>query len=524
MELVTASEMRALDRIAIEERKIPSLRLMENAGKAVVHEMERHFGSLRGKTVTVVAGKGQNGGDGFVVARLLRERRCRARVVLLAPQSALKGDAAVTLRRFQRAGGRCHPIKSGADLATLLDPFIQGSDILVDAIFGTGLNATVEGMPASVMTLMNASGRPIVAVDLPSGLDADTGAVWGTAVAASLTVTLARPKRGLYLGAGPNHAGAIRVADIGIPPDLIVAAKIPVALLEPAGFRSVLPVRNRVAHKGTFGHVGIIAGSVGKTGAAAMAALGALRSGAGLVTVAVPCSLNDVLEAKLLEAMTVPVPETEARTLSKEALPALLSFAAGKTAVAIGPGLGTHPETRALVQELLGNVARPIVLDADGINAVVGHREVLGKIHAPLVVTPHPGEMARLVGCSTADVQEDRLGVSARLAQEQKVCVVLKGAGTVIAGPDGRLAVNPTGNPGMATAGTGDVLTGMITGLMAQGLSPWEAACAGVYLHGLAGDLAASDQGETGLIAGDVIRAIPRAIHHVLTTDEAPAR
>ena len=517
MELVTAAEMRALDRTTIEERKIPSLRLMENAGKAVVHEMERHSGPLRGKTVTIVAGKGQNGGDGFVVARLLRHRRCTARVVLLAPPSALKGDAAVTLRRFQRAGGRCHPIKSGADLATLLDSLIQGSDILVDAIFGTGLNATVEGIPAAVITLMNTSGRPIVAIDLPSGLDADTGAVWGTAVAAALTVTLARPKRGLYVGAGPNHAGTIRIADIGIPSDLIAAAKIPVTLLDTASIRPLLPVRNRSAHKGTFGHAGIIAGSVGKTGAAAMAAMGALRSGAGLVTVAVPGSLNDALEAKLLEAMTVPVPETEARTLSKEALAPLLAFAAGKTAVAIGPGIGTHPETRTLVQELLGNVARPIVLDADGINAIAGHKELLGKVHAPLVLTPHPGEMAHLLGCSTADVQMDRLGVAARLAQEQKVCVVLKGAGTVVAGSDGRLAVNSTGNPGMATAGTGDVLTGMITGLLAQGLPLWEAACAGVYLHGLAGDLAASDQGEMGLIAGDVIRAIPRAIHHVLT-------
>ena len=485
--------------------------------------MERHLGPLRGKTVTIVAGKGQNGGDGFVVARLLRQRRCKARVVLLVPPSTLKGDAATTLRRLQRAGGRRHAIRNGTDLETLLRPLIQESDILVDAIFGTGLNAPVEGVPAAAITLMNTSGRPIVAVDLPSGLDADTGAVLGTCVTAALTVTLARPKRGLYLGVGPNHAGVIRVADIGIPQDLITAAKIPVTLLDAAGIRSMLPARNRSDHKGVFGHAGIIAGSVGKTGAAALAAMGALRSGAGLVTVASPRSLNDVLEAKLLEAMTFPVPETESRALSKEALTPLLTFAADKTAIAIGPGLGTHPETQTLVHELLASVSRPIVLDADGINAVAGHRELLGRAQAPLVLTPHPGEMARLLGCSTTDVQRDRLGVAARLAQEKKICVVLKGAGTVIAGPDGRLAVNSTGNPGMATAGTGDVLTGMLTGLLAQGLPPWEAACAGVFLHGLAGDLAASDQGEMGLIAGDVLRAIPRAIHHVLT-NETPDR
>ena len=523
MELVTAAEMRALDRAAIEERKIPSLRLMENAGKAVVQEMERVLGPLRGKTVTIISGKGQNGGDGFVVARLLRQRRCTARTVLLTSPSALKGDAATTLSRFKRAGGRCHPITNETALASVLCPLIETSDILVDAIFGTGLNSPVEGMAAAAIKLMNASGRPIVAIDLPSGLDADTGAVLGTAVAAALTVTLARPKRGLYLGSGPNHAGTIRVGDIGIPPDLIAAAKLRVTLLDAASIRSMLPVRSRTAHKGTFGHAGIIAGSVGKTGAAAMTAMGALRVGAGLVTVATPRSLNDVLEAKLLEAMTIPAPETEARTLSKEALAPLLSFAASKTALAVGPGIGNHAETFSLIRDLLVALARPTVLDADGINAVTGHRDLLGKVHAPLVLTPHPGEMARLLGLSTADVQKDRLGVASRLAQEQKVCAVLKGAGTIIAGPDGRLAVNSTGNPGMATGGTGDVLTGMIAGLLSQGLSPWDAACSGVYLHGLAGDLAASEHGEMGLTAGDVIRAIPQAIHHVLT-DERPAR
>jgi NAD(P)H-hydrate epimerase len=434
-------------------------------------------------------------------------------VALLAVPATLTGDAAVNLRRFQRAGGRCHPITRNDDVRSVLGPLIEPSDLLVDAIFGTGLNAPVEGIPASAITLMNASARPIVSVDLPSGLDADTGKVWGTAVSATLTVTLARPKRGLYLGEGPNHAGTIRVGDIGIAPDLIAAAKIPLILLDCGGIRTILPTRTRAAHKGTFGHVGIIAGSVGKTGAAAMAAMAALRTGAGLVTVALPRSLSDVLEAKLLEAMTFPVPETENRGLSKKALDPLLSFAADRTAIALGPGIGTEPETQTLVRDLLGYMTRPLVLDADGLNAVAGHLEILGRAHAPFILTPHPGEMARLMDCSTANVQQDRLGTASRLAQEQKVYVVLKGAGTIVAGPDGRLAVNPTGNPGMATAGTGDVLSGMIAGLLAQGLSPWEAACAGVYLHGLAGDLAASEHGEAGLIAGDVIRAIPRAIH-----------
>jgi hydroxyethylthiazole kinase-like uncharacterized protein yjeF len=521
MELVTAAEMRELDRAAIEGRKIPSLRLMENAGEAVVRAMERLFGPLRGKTVAVVVGKGQNGGDGLVVARLLRQHGCKAKLALLAPPSSLKGDAATNLRRFQRGGHRCRTVGGAPDFEAALTSIFQRSDLLVDAIFGTGLNAPVKGLAASAIRLMNESGRPIIAIDLPSGLDGDTGAILGTAITAALTVTLARPKRGLYLGAGPNHVGMIRVADIGIPDNLIAAAKIPLTLLEATDVRPLLPQRPRMAHKGTFGHAGIIAGSAGKTGAAAMAALAALRIGTGLVTVAAPQSVSDVLEAKLLEAMTVAVPETEARTLSKQALAPLLAFAADKTALAIGPGIGTHPETQALVHNLLVEAKRPMVLDADGLNAVAGHADMLSRASGPLILTPHPGEMARLLGTTSADVQIDRLGAASRLARERNVCVVLKGTGTVIAAPDGRQAVNSTGNPGMATAGTGDVLTGIIVGLLAQGLPAWEAACAGVYLHGLAGDLAAAEQGEAGLIAGDVIRAIPRAMQRVLT-DNAP--
>src|SRR3989454_543285 len=472
MELVTAAEMRELDRAAIETRNIPSLRLMENAGKAVVEEMERFFGPLRGKAVTIVAGKGQNGGDGLVTARLLRQRRCQARVVLLASPSALTGDAATNLKKFERARGRCLAVETPAQLTSILNPLLQDSDLVVDAIFGTGLNAPVQGLSATAITLMNASRKPIVAIDLPSGLDGDTGAVLGTAITATLTVTLARPKRGLYLGAGPDHAGAIRVADIGIPPDIIAAAKIPVALLEASDIRAWLPLPPRTAHKGTFGHAGIIAGSAGKTGAAAMAAQAALRIGAGLVTVAAPRSVSDVLEAKLLEAMTYPVPETEARTLSKQALEALLAFAETKTALAIGPGIGTHPDTQALVHNLIVSVNRPTVLDADGINAFASHQEMLGQARGPLVLTPHPGELARLLGVTTADVQRDRLGVASRLAREQNVCVVLKGAGTVVAGTGGPVGVQPTRHTRLAAGGTAGLLSRVSTRPLGPGAGP----------------------------------------------------
>ena len=514
MELVTAAEMRALDRAAIEERKIPGLRLMENAGKAVVQEMERQFGRLRDRTVTVVSGKGQNGGDGFVVARLLRQRGCRARVVLLAAASLLRGDSAMTFRKYKQAGGRTHQIPDEASI-TGVQPLICESEILVDAIFGTGLNAPVQGTAADVINLMNGSVRRIVSVDLPSGLQADSGEILGTAVQAFLTVTLARPKRGLYLGNGPNIAGIIRVGDIGIPQELIARAKIPLQLLDASSVRALLPTRKRAAHKGSFGHAGIIAGSSGKTGAAAMAALGALRAGAGLVTVSIPEGLNAILESKLLEAMTFPVAGTALHGLAKAAKAGLLGFAATKTAVAMGPGIGGEAETVGLVHDLITEIKQPLVLDADGINALAGHAQILRRAQAPVILTPHPGEMARLLGKSVGDVQKDRLGAAGSFAQEFNVHLVLKGAGTVIAAPDGALAVNPTGNPGMATGGTGDVLTGMIVGFLAQGLSPWEAACAGCYLHGVAGDLVAARRGEIGMIARDLLDAIPEAIRAV---------
>jgi hydroxyethylthiazole kinase-like uncharacterized protein yjeF len=521
MELVTAAEMRALDRAAIEERKIPSLRLMENAGKAVVQEMERQFGRLRGKTVTVVSGKGQNGGDGFVVARLLRRRGCHTRVVLLAAATLLTGDSATTFRKYKQAGGQTRQVADEASIGGV-QPLICESEILVDAIFGTGLNAPVQGPAAVVINCMNASGRRIVAIDLPSGLHGDSGEILGTAVQASLTVTLARPKRGLYLGDGPNIAGIIRVADIGIPPEVIAHAKISLQLLDAVSVRAMLPPRKRAAHKGSFGHAGIIAGSSGKTGAAALAALGALRAGAGLVTVSVPEGLYGVLDAKLLEAMTFPVAETASHSLAKAAKASLLGFAAAKTAVAMGPGIGCEAETVGLVQELITEIKQPLVLDADGINALAGHAHILRRAQSPAVIlTPHPGEMARLLGTSVGDVQKDRLGVAGGFAREFNVHVVLKGAGTVIAGPDGALAVNPTGNPGMATGGTGDVLTGMIAGFLAQRLSPWDAASAGTYLHGLAGDLAAARRGEIGMIARDLIDAIPEAIRR-LQSEENP--
>jgi len=514
IKIVSAAQMQELDRRTIAEARIPGTTLMERAGAGVVSCLEQTFGPTRGKTVTILCGKGNNGGDGFVVARLLHRRRAKVRVLIVTPVSELSRDAATMYRRFVQHAGksavRPYTSKSQAQ------PLLRDSDILVDALLGTGLSAEITGRYGEAIDGINESRRPVVAVDLPSGLHADTGAVLGRAVQATLTVTLGLPKIGLYQNQGTDLAGLVSFVDIGVPPTYIDAVPSHTTLITNSFVQGVLPMRSQSSHKGTFGHAGIIAGSVGKTGAAAMAAQAALRIGAGLVTVAVPSSVSDVLESKLLEAMTLPMPETKARTFSRTAFDRLAAFIAARTAIAIGPGLSTHPETVELVQALIKQLDRPAVLDADALNALAGRASLLTTCKTPPILTPHPGEMARLESDVTARIiNENRIETATRFARERGVFVVLKGARTVVARPDGAAAICPTGNPGMATAGTGDVLTGMLVGLLAQGLAPWEAACAATYLHGLAGDLAAIMKGQAGLIAGDVIEQIPHALKAV---------
>jgi ADP-dependent NAD(P)H-hydrate dehydratase / NAD(P)H-hydrate epimerase len=510
MKIVTAAQMKELDRRTIEEAKVPGATLMERAGSGVVAAMERAAGSLSGKTVTILCGKGNNGGDGFVVARLLRTRRARVRVLLLARPGDLSGDAKLMYRRFLSTAGA--KAVSAAPAPDAIREALVQSDMIVDALLGTGLSAAVSAPYQAAIESINAATAPVVAVDLPSGVHADTGAVLGAAVRADMTVTFGLPKLGLYTGAGLDHAGTVEVVDIGIPPAFVETIASRVSLITMETVRRLLPDRRTSSHKGTYGHAGIIAGSVGKTGAAAMAARAALRVGAGLVTVATPASVNDTLEAKLLEAMTAPMPETKARTLARAGLEDILSFIHARTAVAIGPGLTTHPETVELIHALLSRLEKPSVLDADALNALAGRTSLLDGCKVPPILTPHPGEMARLAGASTRSINDNRIGSAVTFAQARRAVLVLKGARTVVAHPDGRAAICPTGNPGMATAGTGDVLTGMIVGLLAQGLDPWDAACAGTYLHGLAGDLAAVRLGPAGMIAGDVLEQIPSAL------------
>ncbi|BCA54997.1 Bifunctional NAD(P)H-hydrate repair enzyme Nnr [Nitrospira sp. KM1] len=510
MKLVSAEQMRELDHRTISEAGIPGTVLMERAGERVVEILLLRYGPLKGKVVTIFCGKGNNGGDGLVVARLLRRHHAQSKVLLVGIASDLSKDAGAMYRRLIRSAGKSAVVQFRDN--SRARELLSSSDLVIDALLGTGLSTEVVSDFRAAIELMNSSRRPIIAVDIPSGIHADTGAVLGTAVRASLTITFGLPKRGLYIGSGIDHTGSVLVADIGIPTPFVDSVATQEFLITQDAASQGVPFRSLSSHKGTFGHAGIIAGSVGKTGAAALTAQAALRMGTGLVTVATPSSINDVLEAKLLEVMTVPLPETSARTLARSAFKRLESFIKARDAIAIGPGLSTHEETRGLIQELVPKLDRPSVLDADALNAVAGRSTLLKQCKVPPVLTPHPGEMARLSGSTVQSVNADRIGTARRFAAEFGCIMVLKGARTVLSRHDGTIAICPTGNPGMATAGTGDVLTGMIAGLLAQGIEPWQGACSAVYFHGLAGDLASAKLGQAGMLAGDLLDRIPDAL------------
>ncbi len=509
--VATASEVQDLDRRAAAECGIPSLLLMENAGAETVRELLAAFPEAARSGVLVLCGRGNNGGDGFVISRRLLGRGVSVRTILLARGEEVRGDARVNLEILGKLGAAPIEIGAAGDLAAVRGA-IGSAGLVVDALLGTGAQGPARGVVADAIDCLNQSGRPVVSVDIPSGLGADQSEPPGPAVRASLTVTFAFPKRSLVLFPAAAYAGAVRVVDIGIPPRLWVDAPVGVGLLEPADVAPAFPARPAAAHKGTFGHVLVIAGSAGKTGAAALAALGALRAGAGLVTLAVPASLHDILEAKLTETMTVPVPETEARTIAREGLEALLDLAHGKDAVAIGPGLGMHPSTQSLVRELVTRLPVPLVVDADGINALAGAGDCLRRAAGPRVLTPHPGECARLLGLPPDVVLRDRIPLVQKTADDLRATLVFKTARTLVAHRAAGVAIVPTGNPGMATGGTGDVLTGLIAGMIARRIEPPLAARAGAYIHGLAGDLAAERLGQEAMLAGDLLERVPDAI------------
>ncbi len=515
MRVLDAAQMREADRRTIEEIGIPSIVLMEHAGQRVVEAMESAFEDLGQRRVAVLCGRGNNGGDGFVVARLLRGRGVDPTVFVLGAPDAVRGDARTNLDILGRLGVRVLAVPDAAAWARH-GPDLAWHDLIVDAMFGTGLGRPLGGMLQAVVDDVNAARAPVVSVDLPSGLSADSHQPPGPAVRAAVTVTLGAPKIPLVLPPGDTRAGELVVADIGIPADIIDEAAGPrLELLTPAGVRRLIPGRAGGAHKGDFGHVLIVAGSRGKTGAACLAGIGALRSGAGLVTVATPASCLPTVAAGAPEYMTLPLAETAGGLVSGEALAAVLD--ARCDAIAVGPGLGTGAGATRLVHGLLERAGVPLVLDADALNVCADAPSRLDRQGGPdVILTPHPGEMARLCGRSAAEVQADRLGTARRFATERRAHVVLKGARTLVAGPDGAVHVNRTGNPGMATGGTGDVLAGVVAAWLGQ-LGDASAACrAGVYLHGLAGDLAAASGGEAALTASDLAAALGRALEETI--------
>ena len=507
----TGAEMRAVDAHAIAQLGIPGPRLMENAGAGAAQVIAREFGPIRGKRVLVVCGKGNNGGDGFVVARRLKARGARVEVWLIGRRREVTGDAAQALGRWR---GRIEEVVAeprvmelGRDLAR--------ADVIVDALLGTGLAGPARGLVADAIDALHRAGRPVASLDLPSGLGCDHGALLGPTVTATLTATFAGYKRSLLLHPGAGHAGRTFVVDIGIPP-AEVARGITTFLLEEADVRRHIPPRRPDAHKGTFGHLLVVAGSIGKTGAAGLAGRAALRSGVGLCTIATAASQQPIVAGFGMEPMTEPLAETPGQTVSLKARERILDLVTRTDAVALGPGLSLDPETQELIRGLVADVGRPMVVDADGLSALAGHLDLLDRAAGPRALTPHPGEMARMLGVTVADVQSDRLEAVRTFCVRHGVALALKGAGTVIGGPDGRVFVNPTGNPGMASGGSGDVLTGMVGAFLARGLDALTALQAGCFLHGLAGDLACADRGEEALIAGDIVEAIPAAM--------APAR
>ncbi|HXE97888.1 MAG TPA: NAD(P)H-hydrate dehydratase [Dongiaceae bacterium] len=514
MRVVTAHTMQEIDKQAFEEYGIPGLQLMENAGRCCVEEIIAEFGS-HGRCV-VMAGKGNNGGDGHVIARLLGQQGWSVKVIVLAGREQVVGDASVNLDKL--AGSVIeHCTREGQLSAGHAEEIFQ-ADLIVDALLGTGLSSAVSGTYLEAIKLMNASGRPVVAVDIPSGIDGTTGRVQGEAVRANLTVTFAFAKLGHVLYPGAEHTGRLVVADIGIPTEVMEAAA-GYDFINADAARPMLRRRERTAHKGSFGHCLIVAGSKGKTGAAALAANSAVRAGSGLVTLGAAESIHGILEVKTTEVMTIPLSDSGDGHLTSSAFSAIEALLAGKDAVAVGPGLGRHPETDALVRSLVETVALPLVIDADGLNALAEDMTVLQrKKSRQIILTPHPGEMSRLLGTSIPDVEAKRISVAQEFASTCGVFLVLKGARTVIASPDGSVAINGSGNPGMATGGMGDVLTGIIVSLLGQGYTGWDACRLGVFLHGFAADLVAREKGEIGMNASDVLEKLPFACKELLKT------
>ncbi|MCX8030638.1 MAG: NAD(P)H-hydrate dehydratase [Thermodesulfovibrionales bacterium] len=512
MKIVTAQEMREIDRITIDDYGIPSVVLMERAGLAVALKIRELFPP---KKVVVLSGRGNNGGDGLVVARILKNWGYRSKVIIIASEDELSKDCAIQYRIAKRFNIEI----SFTSSVTYSD---LHSAIVVDAIFGTGLNKEVGDTFIRIFRQIKSSGCPVVSVDVPSGVSSDTGQIMGDAVKADITVTFGLPKLGHYLFPGALYRGRLFVEDIGFDIKLINHENLKKNLIEKSFISSFLTPRDNYSHKGNYGHILVVAGSKGKTGAALLCSKAALRSGSGLVTIAIPKGISEIIQSRVTEEMTLIVEDSGKGEFSAKALPQIVSFLSEKIdALAIGPGIGVSTDTQEIVRQIVKSCPIPIVIDADGINSLCFDPDTLNNSKASVVLTPHPGEMMRLWNSSfktnltIKDIEKNRIEIATKFAKEYNVVLVLKGVPTVVASPKGDIYINTTGNPGMATAGSGDVLTGIITSLIGQRLSPINAAICGVYLHGLAGDIAADKITQQSMLASDIINCLSSAFSDV---------
>lgn len=503
MKVVTGSAMAELDRKAIQDFALPGIQLMEKAGSGAVEVLQRRFCPSAESQIVIAAGGGNNGGDGFVMARLLLEQGYKPFVFLATLPDRLKGEALHNYQRYTEMGESVSILKGSEDLSRFAEA-CNTADVIVDALLGTGMRGEAQSPYKETIQVINQSGAGVLAVDVPSGLNSDDGTVAGECVRADVTVTMQLPKLGLLVPPGVDQAGAIEIVPLDFPKELLSNDGSCPELLTTEDVAPLLPLRSRSAHKGNAGHLLILAGSPGLTGAAALAAESAVRSGAGLVTLGIPKSLNPILESKITEPMTLPLPETPDHCLRLRALETLTPQLERFTAVAIGPGLGRNGETGMLIRELLRILDVPVVLDADGITPFHSGDPELRHSNDNRIITPHPGELSRFVGVPTDAIQRDRLGQASEAAKANGINVVLKGAMTVIAEPSGGVSINSTGNPAMASGGMGDVLTGVIGALLAQGLSVQASAKLGVFVHGLAADRLVARTGALALLASQV--------------------
>jgi len=524
MKLVTSEQMRKIDEITIEREKIPGLELMEKAGLGSALSGKKMLDEkVKGKKVVVFCGKGNNGGDGFVVGRYLSKWGAKAEFYLLGKKEEVKGDALTNLKKAVSLKLPIKQVSKDKELTAELK-----ADLIVDAIFGTGFKGKVTGLEEKAVKLINSSKTKVLSIDTPSGLDVDTGSVSGKCVKADVTPTMGLPKVGQFFFPGKSYCGKVEVIDIGVPRKVIDEKGINLNLITQEEVKNILPRRPGDAHKGTCGKVFLIAGSTGMTGAATLASLSSLRAGAGMAILGIPMSLNDIMEVKVTEVMTKPLPDVRKKgALALRGLGEIIQALKWADCVALGPGLGQHFETVELARRLVTRIELPMVIYADVLNAISKDSSILNQAKAPLILTPHIGELSRLINVPIEEIAKDRIKYASDSAKRFKCVIVFKGAPTIIGEPEGQIYVNPTGNAGMATAGSGDVLTGIIIGLLAQMIfqknqdikkSMLESALAGVYIHGLCGDLAKDEKGEIGMIAGDMMEKLPEALKDLVAS------